>query len=873
MKSTQLCPLNCLAVVLAVVLTLALTPLNLSAASHTLRAEKISAENIDHRIRGSAAIAGIDDWLLSNGTLCASFSATHHETYLSAKGGTLIDLGHCGRKDDQWHTYHEMFNMDQDSILPGETIEAFVTENSATLEVAGSMEGFRNITRYTLNTDSPDRLFIETSLTRVSRSDASLSLFGALTLHPHRSLTPFVLDTEQFKYSKGFHHPFANTHDKLSMLKVMFPANLHVLVGAAHVEPEISYGIHINSAELIDEENRHYPLKHFAINDDNFTLLGNFTNPLWFNTTGQPGLPQFIQTLVMDLDVNETLLLKKSIIVSDTADVASITDKIFSGTTFQQSSQHPDNRLLLSHPSHGPITYIKPNASGNYVAKLPAQINRDEIVAIESGVLDSIETGELILPSGQIMHLTFKGIGKTADPVFPQDNSLFSVGNRKILPDTSSNRISLAASPEDKKSVTLPTGQYKIYASRGIEFSVTTTELTITPNSKHLLEIPPPQRAINTDGWLNGDFHLHSALSFDSTFPPQQRVIDFVAQGGEVMVSSEHKNTVDFSQYIEQLDLQEQVVAIPGVELTGMTHTEKSPYGIGHHNVFPVEVEENAFLGGTHSHEGRRLGNVIVSYKHSSAKQNIFQLNHPRGSGEHVDDLNFFDHLSIGQKFMSNLPLSHEQNHSLLEKHEHHSFRDIDFDAIELLNGYDLKNYKITREDWFALIKQNFPKTATANSDSHNARSLSAIPRNYIKVQNDSLDNFNQEEFIASVKNGQLFFSTGPFIDAHLNQKRLGETFRGKSATLNIEIRTSNWVNVNTITVFINGVAQQQKKITDADHYSFPLEFVRDSFINIEVSGKPGSIYQALYPGFTPIAFTNPIWVDADNNQTLEFSF
>jgi hypothetical protein len=36
--------------------------------------------------------------------------------------------------------------------------------------------------------------------------------------------------------------------------------------------------------------------------------------------------------------------------------------------------------------------------------------------------------------------------------------------------------------------------------------------------------------------------------------------------------------------------------------------------------------------------------------------------------------------------------------------------------------------------------------------------------------------------------------------------------------------------------------------------------------VTIEVEGPAQGVYAELYPGFTPFAFTNPIFVDADGD-------
>ena len=44
------------------------------------------------------------------------------------------------------------------------------------------------------------------------------------------------------------------------------------------------------------------------------------------------------------------------------------------------------------------------------------------------------------------------------------------------------------------------------------------------------------------------------------------------------------------------------------------------------------------------------------------------------------------------------------------------------------------------------------------------------------------------------------------------------------------------------------------------------MSFKKDSFVTIEAIGEAGEIYQAVYPGFFPYAYSNPIYIDADGD-------
>lgn len=778
----------------------------LASAHNTphLVAEQITTQNIAHAIRGSSAIAGVGDWMLSNGTLCVSISDPSHETYLSHRGGTLVDLGFCGRDDDRWHTYHEMFNLSRDHILPATSIQTAIDSDAAHLVVRGEISGMQNTTGYRLSLDKPDVLEIETSLTRVAESDR-LFLFGSLILHPHRSLAPHAASTTHPEYSKGFHHPVVNTTDKLAMLKVMYPLDQHTLVGPDHAEHPISYRIQRISTEHINRAGRGTPLRQFAINSDEFTLIGNFTNALWFDTDSKPGLVQFSQTPFMDLAVGETLRIKTSITVIPHA-------------------KHPDGKSPA------------PQASAT-----------------------------LVLPKGKVMQLVFKGRNGTADPVLFPDALDFRMGGKRYETSLSSNRYSLSGTRDDLPELSLPPGNYTVFALRGPEYSLEQTDITLESGKTRMLDITTPKPAVDSKHWLAADFHVHSEYSFDSTYPVHRRIADFYAQGGEIMVSSEHKRTVNFSKHIHEMQLHRHILALTGVELSGMAHTPKIPRTMGHSNVFPVRENLQAFLGGTLPHENKRLGEIIHDYK-QQYPESIFQLNHPRASQTPDADINFFDHLSINKVYDPARPLTDIQNRSLLEKNGSSTYRDIDFDAMELMNGEDLASYTQVRTDWFSLLRQGYGKTGTANSDSHHASQVVALPRNLVRVRDDRVTAFKLPDFLASIRRGDLIGSTGPLLDISLEGKRMGETVIGKRGALTMTVESASWIPVDQLRVYINGTLAHEQNIAGPGSYSVPLNFSADSFVTVEVSGKANSDYAAVYPGFYPFAFSNPVFVDADGN-------
>src|SRR5690606_29353404 len=110
----------------------------------------------------------------------------------------------------------------------------------------------------------------------------------------------------------------------------------------------------------------------------------------------------FMQTPFMDLEVGESLLIKK--------------------------------RMTLSPRSENPAG-----------ASLPKPV-----------------TATLQIPKGHTMQLVFKGIEGTADPVLFPDPLDFRVGGKRFERDISSNRYSLTGTSNDLQELSLPAGRYRV---------------------------------------------------------------------------------------------------------------------------------------------------------------------------------------------------------------------------------------------------------------------------------------------------------------------------------------------------------------------------------------------------------------------------
>lgn len=852
------------------------TPVAFVAAEDSgLYAAQLSQRNIARLpASGMDGIGGIDDWFLTNGTLCAVISGKHHASYLSLHGGVLVDLWHCSKANDQWNSSHPQFNLQKDEIPVTQRISAGTDEARAYVETVAVREGLEARIRYSLSAEHPEQLDVETRIIRVGEGE-SLGMFGSLVLHPRGSLTPYTLDTEAREHSRGADQPAVYASDQLSVIGSVAVADLQILLGSRHIQPSITYGVQNNGAFLLEPDGSQSPLHQFLLGGQDFSLFGAFTLPFpsWWSRT--PGMVSFASGLLVDLDPGETFLLNQSVLVTEGSTAAGITDRVYEGVKVSGVVDTAQAGIAVNDSEGKAITFLRPDAQGRFAFTAPAGVaalvltietpwstqTHDAVLGDATLDLGNIKTGAvatLNLPQGEVMNLVFEGEG--FQPVFQRELLSRQLGGEVSLTGPESHRVSLASTAADLQQVQLPPGKYRVTATRGPEYSATVAQVELAAGQTTTLEIVPPQRVLNTAGLINADFHLHSGLSFDSSLSPEQRVIDFVAQGGEVMVPTEHFVTYDLAPTIAALGLSEEVFSFPGVEISGMARSAVAPTTIAHSNVFPLVADSNAFMGGTLPFENKRLGQVIGAYK-AAFPDSVYQLNHPRDVGMD-DDIAFFNHLSQGVAYDPELPLTQAPNALLLEKHEGSTYRDVDFDVLELLNGSDMGLYELNRTDWFSFLRQNIYHVATANSDSHMSAQLVAYPRNMLVMRSDALADLRTEDIVAAVKAGRVYGTTGPMLEVSFENAGPGETFSGAQGQLTISVQSADWVPVSEARVWLNGQLHETLPITAGEPLVYDLVVAADSFIFVEVAGEPSDIYKTVAPQYIPFAFANPIFID-----------
>ncbi|WP_372863112.1 CehA/McbA family metallohydrolase [Spongiibacter sp.] len=850
-----------------------------------LRAEQMLASRLDSYPRGGPdAIAGVGDWWLSNGILCAAISDVDHDAGIVSGGGSLVDLGYCDRDDDQWSYANFLTGLSKDTAIPVQRISAELGDEGAQIITLGQRDGLRQIVRYRL-AEGSRALNVEVEISRYA-SGAPLRMSGLFSLYSQRALSPFSLSSYAPEATLGFAQKHIDRHNSASLINGLMPADWNIMVGSDAYEAGISYGVQLQSAELIMASGTRRSLPTFLAVFPDYSLHGWMSRPLWIQSERLNWL-SMLQNQFMDLGQKERLLVRFKMLVGKRSDVAAVTDQIYLGPQLRGYSSDPQVSFSIWDRHERPLTQVRPDADGSFSVRLPDRAQRVRVEALtpwgqrkarELSVIDSRNdsgrwvfkrNGVLALPRGVAMSLYFFGVNGTPDPEFGSDLLEFSIDGEQLRNEDQGNRVDLGGVPSDPTTLNLPPGHYRVLVGRGIEYDVDEYLLTVVAGERSELPIRPPQRAWFSEHWRSADLHVHSGSSFDATLPLAERLRSFAAQGAELLVASEHNRIVDGRSAVAAMGLAERLQLIVGSELTGMAHTSAAPFTVGHSNAFPLQARPQEYAGGIPKVEGRSLRELIADIK-ARAPGALFQLNHPRSVAPLDRDLAFFEHLSVGREYDREQPLDSVANRSLLRVDPVSGLRDIDFDLLEVINGSEFAVYQAVRDDWFSLLNQGARRGATGNSDSHGRRQHVAMPRNYIYLPDAGPLPISESAMVQALAEGRSFMTTGPFMALTLRRddqsSGIGDTFTGGRGELHIQLRSAPWVNVDRLTVWVNGRIYRQLRCAANDHKVVELLVDNDSWVVVEASGSAGERYRQLLPGLAPLALSNPIYMDADSD-------
>jgi hypothetical protein len=157
--------------------------------------------------------------------------------------------------------------------------------------------------------------------------------------------------------------------------------------------------------------------------------------------------------------------------------------------------------------------------------------------------------------------------------------------------------------------------------------------------------------------------------------------------------------------------------------------------------------------------------------------------------------------------------------------------------------------------------------TATGNSDSHKLTYHEpGVPRNFVRVESDAPEAFDERGFIDAVRRGRVVVSSGPFVRLSAGQAQIGDDVApADDVAVHVHVEAPPWVDVATVDLVRRGetVATWHPKgeatVVRLDETAHVALRSGDWIIAIARGAKPMTFLHR--PGALPFAFTNPIRV------------
>ncbi|PIE89941.1 MAG: hypothetical protein CR997_09000 [Acidobacteria bacterium] len=202
----------------------------------------------------------------------------------------------------------------------------------------------------------------------------------------------------------------------------------------------------------------------------------------------------------------------------------------------------------------------------------------------------------------------------------------------------------------------------------------------------------------------------------------------------------------------------------------------------------------------------------------------------------------------------------------------------LDFDLIQILDGNDYQGYLQTRADWFNLLNAGIYKPITGGSSVGSTANLCVgAVRTFVAVTPGSEHkDYDMTEFWNSTRQGNMFVTNGPIIEASIGGATYGETTQG-SSSLELKIQAAAWIPVQSARIYVDGVLAQKLQLDASQQVRFegtiPLELSAGShWVVVEagteletyIPGTPAGTFSTVYRNHTPIAITNPIFVNVN---------
>jgi hypothetical protein len=883
-------------------------------------------------------MGGEGDLRISTDVLTAVFARIDRPAVIAASGGTLVDLYLNGR-DDHMNEYSQLAGAAQALQIRYTEMEVVEQEDRhVVVESRGFVqpqppregqspavqpdpgENMRFVTRWEIRCGEP-KVRLHSELVNVGTQAYSTSSGWGLMdvmMWGTRSLEPFC--------------PVRGQGDRCQPFEIANPTAGLVLspyvgaTGSLAGQPG-TFAFYIDDPTVA---------QFIGVHDDQVSAFGF---PSLATTSMAPG---------------QSLTLSRVMVLGDQPDVASAADLALdaldeagaleaatvtgrvvppAGEMLSADANHRPLVVLatpaatgdpLDHAAWHPHTMVRVRPDGTFTARTRAgavayevRVPGRQAFGAESGAVAhgaTLELGDIAIPPAPELRVSVRdgaggpvparvivvGKGDTPSPHFGS-----SAGGSPAL------NVALTDGDGDV-ALNLPAGTYDVYATHGPFWSVARQEDVVVDDGGAMVALALESLGVVPDGFISADLHVHSAASFDSSLPINDRVRAFLAEGVDAIVATEHDIIFDYAPALATVESdlppswRGRLRTFVGLESTASLPHPDFPNTIGHHNAFPLTVQQGAHKNGAPMDEFIDVGTLYERLRGvpSPVADPLVQLNHPRASRSGSVWLGYFDSCGFDPTTAFD-PLTHP----CFRDSGPAGTRPFEFDAMEVINGARASGFLMMARDWYALLRQ-WPggplPVGTANADSHRlVIDRAGYPVNLLRTD-VALGALDDATLVETLRSGAVAGSLGVFawVEAAPGGTDGPTTSPGQilsaagEVDLHITVRAAPWIPVDEVRILAAGEIIQRIALdsTPADPYGTAGvarfddvvtvgPFGSDTFITIEAGfvmpdliglDEYGRLLLELGPspeplgtvasGAHPLAFTNPIFIDTNGD-------
>ena len=412
-----------------------------------------------------------------------------------------------------------------------------------------------------------------------------------------------------------------------------------------------------------------------------------------------------------------------------------------------------------------------------------------------------------------------------------------------------------------KARLTLPPGEYVLYAGRGFEWGVAQAKLSVSPGETQQVALKLT-REVPTEGWVAADSHIHTfTFSRHGDAKIEERMLTIAGEGIELPIATDHNHHVDYTPVAASTGTGAFFTPVMGNEVT-------TPQG--HFNAFPINpgarVADSTLIDWTN----------LISEIRATPGVKVITLNHPR---------------DLHKGFV---PLGGLQFNPVTGRHRHaEALHDVD--AIEVItSGAMQSDIHLLYRDWFALLNRGHRFAAIASSDSHDVtRFILGQGRTYVAVPDGDPAKLDLDTAWRSYQQGRLLVSLGLMANVRVDEKfTVGDIATGLGETVKVRatVLGPSWVKADHVALYANGILLREQEIADEGKagekavITWEVPRPRHDAHLVVIATGPGVTapywdiprpYQPTSKAFVPrvIGSTNPIWLDGDGDGRFSSAF